>query len=121
MNARKIKTYESGLRAETLAAFYLRMKGYRILARRYKTPVGEIDIIAVRGRVLAAIEVKTRASQSDALESVTAKNRARVSRALEYFLARHTRYASYTLRFDALIYAPPFRFRHLDNAWLEGS
>ncbi|MGQ0526907.1 MAG: YraN family protein [Alphaproteobacteria bacterium] len=118
MKAEKIKIYEQGLQAESRAALYLQMKGYRIIARRYKTPVGEIDLIARRGKTLAAIEVKTRRAQSDALESVTAKNQARVARALEYFLKHHTRYAGYTIRFDALIYSPPLGFQHLDNAWL---
>ena len=66
--------YTFGLRAETLAAFYLRLKGYRVLARRYASPVGEIDLVAVDGSTLVIVEVKTRSSDDfgQPLESITA-------------------------------------------------
>ena len=60
-----------GRRAETLAAWYLRLKGYRILARRYRTPVGEIDLIVRRGRLVAFVEVKRRPTEAEAAEAVT--------------------------------------------------
>jgi putative endonuclease len=121
MKAEKIKTYERGLQAENRVALYLRLKGYRILRKRYKTPVGEIDILAFKNRTLVAVEVKARGAESDALEAVTFKNRARVTRALEHFLSANPRFGHSGLRFDVVTYRAPFRFRHLDNAWLAGS
>jgi putative endonuclease len=116
---KKIETAHSfGLRAEDMAVWILRLKGYRILARRYKTPVGEIDIIARRGRVVAFVEVKARAVLSDALSCLRPQNRARIIRTAEHYLATTPGLADYTLRFDFIALAPPFSWRHLDNAWL---
>ncbi len=73
MNRRRLRGAESfrrGLWAETLCLWALRLKGYRILARRYRSPAGEIDLIARRGSVLAAVEVKARADHVRASESV---------------------------------------------------
>jgi putative endonuclease len=77
---------QRGRGAELLCLWQLRLKGYRILARRYKTPVGEIDLIARRGRVLAAIEVKARADLDLAGEAITPRQRHRISRAFAHFL-----------------------------------
>lgn len=113
----KKDTYKFGLLAESLAALFLMAKGYRILARRYKTPVGEIDIIARRGRTIAFIEVKARGNLSAALESVTPMMRSRIGRAAQYFLSSDAALSSCDLRFDLIALAPPFFLRHLDNAW----
>ena len=78
-----------GRRAETLAAWYLRLKGYRILARRYRTPVGEIDLIARRGRLVAFVEVKQRPSDAEGAEAITATSRRRIARAASAWLAAH--------------------------------
>jgi putative endonuclease len=110
-------TYASGLRAEAFAALLLRLKGYRILARRYKTRVGEIDLIARRGRTIAFVEVKARRSLAAALESLTPAMRARICRAALSYIARNPRHAGCDLRFDLIAAAPPFYWRHLDNAW----
>lgn len=113
----KIKAYKNGLYAEYLAEALLRLKGYRILARRYKTPVGEIDLIVHRRGALVAVEVKNRAGQEDALYAINPQNRARVQRALEHYIARHPHYSAHDLRFDVVIVSRGFSVRHLDNAW----
>ncbi|MGE3229329.1 MAG: YraN family protein [Hyphomicrobium sp.] len=89
-----------GRRAEWIAAVALRLRGYRILARREKTPAGEIDIVAVRGRRLAFVEVKRRATREACEAAVTANGRARVRRAAGIWLARNTRYQAHDVGFD---------------------
>ena len=106
-----------GRRAETLAAWYLRLKGYRILARRYRTPVGEIDLVARRGRLVAFVEVKQRPTASEAAEAVTEKGRRRIARAAAAWLAAHPAAAVLDLRFDALICVPGRLPRHIAGAF----
>lgn len=109
--------HRTGLRAEFWACWYLRLKGYRILATRYKTRVGEIDVIARRGRRLAFVEVKARTTEQAALEAIHADNQARVRRAAELYLQKYPRYTGLETRFDALIFANRFWPRHLHNAF----
>lgn len=78
----------------------LRLRGYRILGRREKTPLGEIDLIAVRGRRLAFVEVKRRATREAAEAAITDAQRARVRRAASLWLARNARYQSHDVGFD---------------------
>lgn len=118
---KKIRAYRRGFQAEILAALYLRMKGYRVLAMRYKTKIGEADIIASRGKTLAVVEVKLRRDTDSALESVTPSNRRRVEQAARDFLTRHPRWAGHDVRFDVIALGWPLRLRHLDNAWQAGS
>lgn len=102
---RRRATHESGHRAESIAACWLLLKGYRILARRYKTPVGEIDLIARRGRFIAFVEVKGRATRRDAATAVHGKNQSRVMRAAQWYLQRHPQPADTTVRFDVCLLA----------------
>ena len=109
-----------GQRGEALAALFLQLKFYRIRARRYKTPIGEIDLIAERNGTIAFIEVKTRARdalQSEALEAV---NTSRIVRAAEHWLSRHPREAEKSCRFDVIFLAPGRWPRHLINAFDAG-
>ena len=102
-----------GRRAEALAAWFLRLKGYRILARRYKTPAGEIDLIAKRGRTVVFVEVKQRPGEDAALEAVTAKGRVRIARAAALWVSHHPGAAELNHRFDVIL-APPGRLpRHM--------
>ncbi len=110
-------TYGNGLRAELCAEIVLRLKGYRILARRYKTPVGEIDIVARRGRMIAFVEVKFRRSLPEALESLTPSMKGRITNAARHFIAAYPAYGDYDMRFDLFALTGLFSFRHLDNAW----
>lgn len=113
----KQKSYRQGLWAENLAALYLMLKGYRIMERRYKTKVGEIDLIGKKGKSLLFIEVKIRKDMDMALSAVNKSSQKRIQRAAEYFLSTRQEYADYALRFDLIAMAPPFHLRHLDNAW----
>jgi putative endonuclease len=113
----RIKAYKRGHFAEALAAISLRFKGYRILATRYKTPVGEIDVIAKRRNVLVLVEVKMRKTETDALEAITFKNQSRVTQAAQYFISAHPACAHMDIRFDVIVMGWPFYWRHLDNAW----
>lgn len=117
MKKAKRDTYRFGLMAESFAAWGLRLRGWRILARRYKTPMGEIDLIARRGEMVAFIEVKARGDLSTALQAVSVTAQKRIGRAANHFLARHTAHAGCCYRFDIIAVAPPFYWQHLDNAW----
>jgi putative endonuclease len=104
---------QRGRRAETLAAWYLRLKGYRILALRYRTPAGEIDLIARRGRTIVFVEVKQRPSEDVAVEAVTPRARQRIARAAGLWLAAHPAAAGLDQRFDLIMILPRRLPRHL--------
>ena len=106
-----------GKTAELLCLWHLRFKGYRILARRYKTPAGEIDLIARRGDTLAAIEVKARADFDAATEAVTRRQQRRITRAVAHFLGGRPDLATLAARFDVMLVAPRRWPRHLVDAW----
>jgi len=108
---------QRGARAERRAALLLRLKGYRILARGYRTPVGEIDLLAARGRLLAAVEVKSRTDRDTAAFSISPRQQARVARATEHYLAANPRYSDYRIRFDAILDAPGRLPKHIPDAW----
>jgi putative endonuclease len=103
--------------AETLAVWWLRFKGYRILGRDLRLGVGEIDILARRGRLLVAIEVKHRADLLTAGEAIDRRGQARIARALMRWLAQHPHLAELDLRFDAVLMVPGRWPRHLPDAW----
>ena len=108
-----------GKSAELLCLWHLRLKGYRILARRYKTPAGEIDLIARRGDTLAAIEVKARADFDSASAAITRRQQQRIMRAIAYFLGGRPDLAMLAARFDVMLVAPRRWPRHLVDAWRE--
>ncbi|MCG5242795.1 YraN family protein [Azospirillum doebereinerae] len=106
-----------GRLAEGLCRLSLRLKGYRILATRLRTPMGEIDIVAKRGRTIAIVEVKARNDWDTANEAVGARQRGRLARAAHVYLAANPRYAGYVLRFDVMLVTPWAWPRHLIDAW----
>lgn len=106
-----------GRRGETLAALYLQLKFYRIVARRVRTPVGEIDLIARRFGVTVFVEVKSRRRAGTEQEALAAVNRRRIVRAAEYYVALHPRLAATTLRFDVIFLAPLAWPLHVRNAF----
>jgi putative endonuclease len=113
-----LKTYHAqGHLAEALAAWALRLKGYRILKRRYKTSLGEIDLIAARGWTLVAVEVKYRSSLDQAKEAITQKQRKRIEMALSLYL-RHLTWAPKNIRFDAILLIPYKWPKHIVSAWI---
>jgi len=109
----------AGRRAEIMSAWLLRLKGYRVLAQRFKTPVGEIDLIARRASVIAFIEVKARPSAAAALESVSARQRRRIARAALMFLQKRPDLAADQMRFDLILVTPGQLPRHIVDAWRE--
>lgn len=117
VSPRKQHDERAGRQAETWAALFLRLKGYRILARRFKTPVGEIDLIARRGRLIAFIEVKKRFALDRALESVSARGRQRITRAAQWALSRHPEWHGAELRFDLVAIGRWGAIRHVRAAW----
>ncbi|WP_193337674.1 YraN family protein [Devosia beringensis] len=113
----RIAAYRGGHRGEALAAWYLRLKFYRILARRYRTPLGEIDLIAERWGTIVFVEVKARARAESLLATFESINRGRIVRAADYWLSRNPRLAGRDRRFDVIFLA---RWRwpyHLANAF----
>ena len=101
--------------SEALAAAVLIAKGYLILGRRVKTRAGEIDIIAVRGKRLAFVEVKRRATREDAEAAVSAKQAARIRRAADLWLAHRPRYHGHAFGFDVILLVPRRLPRHIPN------
>lgn len=114
---RRRRALKRGRGGEALAAMWLRLKGYRILARAYRTAVGEIDLVARRGRVVAFVEVKARPDTATAAESIGARQRRRVARAAALFVQRNPTLAGLDVRFDAVLIAPRRRPRHIIDAW----
>lgn len=115
--AARRRAYGRGRRAESLAAWWLRLKGYRIVARDFRVPVGEVDLIARRGAVLAVVEVKARDSLHAAGEAVAPRQRRRIARAAAAFVQRRPELAPLDLRFDVVLVAPRRLPRHLADAW----
>ena len=109
--------YRHGHLAEALAAALLLVKGFKLLARRYKTPLGEIDLIVKRGRVIAFVEVKARAFERDALDSVGRAEERRMADAADLWLARHPDAAGLDLRYDMVVVAPWRLPKHLPDAF----
>lgn len=107
----------SGRRGEVVAAAWLMLKGYRILGFRLKTPIAEIDLLALRGRTLAVVEVKRRTSLANALETVTFDQRDRLRRAGALIAARRPALADATVRLDLVALAPKRLPVHIPDAW----
>ncbi len=128
MPERKQAIYQKGVDAEHLAAAHLRGKGYEILEMRYKTPHGEVDIIARAGALLAFVEVKARKSEAEGLYAITPKAQGRIEKAALQYWAGHPEYAGFDLRFDVIAVCDDggekgmggILVSHLDNAWMVG-
>lgn len=110
------RAWRLGRRSEWLCGWYLRFKGYRILARNLRYPVGELDLVARRGRLLVFVEVKARAGEPDP-GVITPRQRLRIQRAAEAFLGRNPALAGLDCRFDALLLAPGRLPVHIADAW----
>jgi putative endonuclease len=113
----RVRAFRLGLSAESRAAMFLIAKAYRIVARRWKTPFGEIDIVARRRRTLVFVEVKARASTDAAAEAVTARGKERIIGAAEFWLASHPDDVNAEIRFDVIAVAPGKMPRHVANAF----
>ncbi len=120
MTKRRKRAEARGRWAEWLAAWSYRLRGFRVVAARYRTPVGEIDLVVRRGRLLVFVEVKARATLDDALTAIGPVQRQRMARAAEAFLCHHPVHVTCTMRFD-LIGIQPWRLpHHVADAWRLG-
>ena len=113
----RVAAFRLGLSAESRAAMFLIAKGYRIVARRWKTPFGEIDIIARRRRALVFVEVKARDRADEAAEAVTERTKRRIVAAAELWLAHHPDDNERDIRFDVILVAPGRMPQHIANAF----
>ena len=109
----RVAAFRTGLSAEARAAAWLMAKGYRILAKRFRTPHGEIDIVARRRNLIAFVEVKARATLDDAAFAVTPRQQQRIIDAAQGWLVAHPEHAEFELRFDAMLIAPKRLPRHV--------
>lgn len=109
--------FRTGISAESRAAALMVAKGFRILARRWKSPVGEIDIVARRRHLLVFVEVKARHSLDDAAEAVTERQRQRIVAAAEAWIATYPDPSIRDMRFDAMLVAPGKMPRHIQGAF----
>lgn len=116
MSARRARAERRGRRGETVAAWYLRLTGWGVIARRVKTPRGEIDLIVRRGRTVAFVEVKWRRDAAELGLAIDGWRLRRVAAAAEAVAPRYLR-AGDTLRIDVLLLAPGRWPRHIANAW----
>ena len=105
-----------GRLAEHGAALWLMLEGYRILERRSRSRLGEIDIIAVRGKRLAFVEVKQRATLAEAMDSVSNRQARRIAEAAEQWVWRHPRYRGHAIGLDTISMAPWRLPRHEKDA-----
>jgi len=116
MDSRR-RAYLFGHSAETLAAMWLRLKGYRILARRFKTPHGEIDIIAARFGAVCFVEVKARRSLEEARWALTTHQQRRIENTARIWLQNFDKPAYHTKRFDVILITRRARPHHIENAF----
>ncbi|MEO5867382.1 MAG: YraN family protein [Sphingomonas sp.] len=107
----------SGRRGERIAGWWLRLKGWRILDRRVRTPAGEVDLVAKRGNLIAFVEVKARRTAAELDFAIDERRLARVAAAAEYLMPRYAG-AGEDIRIDVILLAPGTRPRHIENAWI---
>lgn len=113
----RLKAETFGRRGEELAALYLRSKLYRIVERRFKTPMGEIDLIVDRFGTLVFVEVKTRQRRGDELDALLHVNRRRLVQAARFYMTRNPKLVDLPMRFDVIFLAPFSWPRHVKNAF----
>lgn len=114
---KKRHAYRYGHVSEYMAMVLLTFKGYRLLARRHKTPFGEIDLIAKKRQKIIFIEVKARKNKAYLIDALDNRQCRRIENAAQWYIERHSHYHSYHLRFDMMLvhgYRVP---RHIIHAW----
>jgi putative endonuclease len=107
----------SGRRGERIAAWWLRLKGWRVLDTRVRTPAGEVDLVARRGNLVAFVEVKTRKSAAELDFAIDERRLSRVAAAAEILMPRYARSGD-DIRVDVILLAPGTPPRHIENAWI---
>lgn len=111
------KAERAGRVGETAAAWWLRLKGWKIVARRVKTPAGEIDLIARKGKLVAFVEVKRRQTGAELDFAIDEYRLRRVAAAAEYLGPRYMQPGD-DMRVDVILIAPGRALRHIENAWI---
>ena len=107
----------SGRRGERIAAWWLRLKGWRILDKRVRTPAGEVDLVARKGNLIAFVEVKSRATEAELDFAIDERRLSRVAAAAEVLMPRYAGPGD-DIRVDVILLAPGVRPRHIENAWI---
>jgi len=107
----------SGRRGERIAAWWLRLKGWRILDKRVRTPAGEVDIVARKGRLIAFVEVKARKTAAELDFAIDERRLSRVAAAAEVLMPRYAGPGD-DIRVDVILIAPGAVPRHIENAWM---
>lgn len=121
--SKKKKSYNFGLMAEKIAIFFLMLKGYRILAHNYQNPKGEIDILAVKGKVLTIVEVKARQNFEQCGQSITPWKQQKIFAAAQWLISGRAKIAGLrnisecNIRFDVIFIVPWRLPKHLKDAW----
>ena len=115
--ARRVKAYRRGHRGEWLAALALMLKGYRIVARRYRTKLGEIDLIARRGDLVLIVEVKVRATLIEAMDAIARQSERRIEAATDLWLSRQPDHGRLSIRFDMVAVLPRRWPVHVENVF----
>ena len=111
------RSWHIGKFAESLVILWMWLRFYNIIDYRYKTKLGELDLVVKRGKTLIIVEIKLRPSLAESLESVPKFSQERIVRATQWYLAKHPKYNDYTVRFDIVAIAP-WRFPiHIKNAF----
>jgi putative endonuclease len=116
-NPKRVAAFRYGISAESRAALLLIAKGFRVLARRWRSPAGEIDIVARRRKLIVFVEVKARGALADAAEAVLPRQRRRIVAGAEAWLAAHPEHEGYDFRFDAILVAPGALPEHIQSAF----
>jgi putative endonuclease len=112
----RLEAEKRGRRGEAIAAWYLRLLGWRIVGERIKTPRGEVDLIARRGRTIAFVEVKARSKRIDLATAIDGYRLRRVAAAAEILLPRYGKGAE-NMQIDVILVAPWRWPHHLRNVW----
>lgn len=113
----RFRNYRRGHRGEWLAALALMARGFRIVARRYRTPLGEIDLIARRGDLVLIVEVKVRPTLIEAMDAVGVQSARRIEGAADLWLARQPDYGRLSVRFDLVAVLPRRWPVHVPNVF----
>lgn len=112
---KKKKAYSRGLWAEFIACMFLRLKGYRLLEKRFRTKVGEVDLIMQKGGILHFIEVKTRRRFIDAALAISPQQKKRIKKAATYYLYAHPHNGP--IQFDAILVKKGMHIKHIQNEY----
>lgn len=112
-----MNSYKIGVFFEAMAVVILTLKGYCIRDVRYKTSMGEIDVIATKGKMLIFVEVKRRKRGNDVFEAISHSNKKRIERTAQHFLSIKPEYQYGDIRFDAILFKGFFG-KHVKQAWI---